>query len=112
MCYSEDIINYNTKSYSDLNDFWVKQIIFFNNSSCFTIKELAYLLQRVILESRTTELIMNKFSLKDLQEVLKLIEENLITLNFLRIEETNDYNKRLFSTYHLSSVVSFQNILH
>ena len=112
MRYSDDIINYDTKRDSDLNDYWVKEITFFNNSSCLIIKELVYLLQRVIFESRTTELIINKFSLMDLQEVLKLIEDNLITLNFLRIEETNDYNKKLFSTFNLSSVVSFQNILH
>ena len=97
--------NFNTGS--EENDYWVKEITFCNNSSSPATPEIIKLIQRIVSEIKSTELIINKFSFTDLQDIL----ENNINLSFLRIEEIDKFDEDSFFSNSIPPVVSKQRSL-
>ena len=111
MLYGDDVTNYHYTESMMQVDYCVKEITFCNNSSSSATPEVMELIQIIICEIKSTELIISNFSFTDLQGILKKVMENNINLSFLRIEEIDKFDEKLFLSSNIPSVVSKQKYL-
>ena len=104
-------MDWNSNNESEDNDYWVKEITFCNNSSSSATPEIMELIQRIVYKIKSTELIISKFSFTDLQDIMKRVKDRKINLSFLRIEEIDKFDEKLFFSNDISSIVSKQRFL-
>ena len=103
---NDKLNKYYTKEGLEKISYDIKEIALYNESTNESQNQAIQEIYKIFTATGTTELILNKFWVENIQQVLLNWNSYFDRLKFLRIEETKEVDENLIKSHNLPEIVS------